>query len=386
MVRYLAISFSALVVFTFAFSGAVMAANPQIVNVAPLTTPGKAFKIGEPLGLAVVFSKSVYGFNIEDIISNGRVLSVEGQNRNYRIVVVPQQRLLTLDILADSARGSNRKGNDPIVNGPFIFDTKTSRILSGGRYSAFGVATAAALPAYGFAQQTTVAPALVQSAAPVAVAEVAGTEVANDPAAPKEIYQGTRFIMNVGTYSGGPSFINIESQTAANPTSGQEVTLGFETVKLFPNRKQLSGGFYLLTGYHRTLYAGGSGAVASTASYTAIPLEIGGGLHVRNYMSFSGGLITHIGGTYTHDGYINIGSIQESREFTTNLGNRVGFAMNVKFKYRKVGLNLRYVRFDLGNFNQDTRDLGLGGTSPSAITYSSSNFINSVGFFLSFNS
>lgn len=384
MVRYLTISFSALVVFTFAFSGAVMAANPQIVNVAPLTTPGKVFKIGEPLGLAVIFSKSVYGFDIEDIISNGKILSVEGQNRNYRIVVVPQARLLTLDILADSIKGSDDKGNDPIVNGPFIFDTQTSQILAGGQYNAFGVVTGAILPAYGFPQQ-------------IAPLDPVATEPAT--ASPNEVYQGVRFIMNAGIYSGGPSFINILDQTAAKPTSGEEVTLGFETVKLFPNRNQLSGGFYLLTGYHRTLYAGGSNELASTASYTAIPLEMGMGLHLRNFMSVSGGIITHIDGTYKHDGCLTFPTAaaqagsscisandNQNHEFTAKFGTGVGFAMNLKFKYRKVGFNLRYVRFDLGNFNQNTRDLGLGGITISDTTYSASNFINNIGFFISFNS
>ncbi|MBE8182843.1 MAG: hypothetical protein HAW61_04905, partial [Candidatus Portiera sp.] len=142
MARYLAVSFSTLIVTFFAFSGQALAANPQISNIFPLTPPGVKFPIGQPLGISVVFSRSVYGFNLADVVANGRVVSVEGYNRNYRIVVIPEQRLLTLEIFADSARDSNGKGNDPILNGPFIFDTENSRVLSGGQYNPFFVAAA----------------------------------------------------------------------------------------------------------------------------------------------------------------------------------------------------------------------------------------------------
>lgn len=377
MARYLAVSFSTLIVTFFAFSGQALAANPQISNIFPLTPPGVKFPIGQPLGISVVFSRSVYGFNLADVVANGRVVSVEGYNRNYRIVVIPEQRLLTLEIFADSARDSNGKGNDPILNGPFIFDTENSRVLSGGQYNPFFVAAAPVA-----VRQTRV----VKKKEPV----VEVKEKWNDAA------QGNRFLLTLGLYSGGPKFINIEKQTPAAPSNSVELILGFETVKLFPKSTTTSGGFYLLTGYHRTLYAGGRGSFAenggdaqTTASYTAIPLELGIGIHYRNFMSFNAGVISHLNGVYTHDGYLTIpGNIEPLKvDASANLVPQIGFAINWRFQSRKVGFNLRYVRMNLGRFTPATSQLGLSSqVSGSSRNYRTSNFFNSVGFFVNFNS
>lgn len=377
MARYIAISFSTFIVLFFTSLGNAFAANPQISNIAPLTSPGVKFPVGQPLGLSVIFSRNVYGFDIADVVTNGKVVSVEGANRHYRIVVIPNQRLLTLEIFADSARDINSKGNDPILNGPFIFDTENSRVLSGGQYNPFFIAAPIERQAAPVAKRV----AVVKEEVPVATA----------PAPKKqwnEAFQGYRFIMNLGVYSGGPKFINTRNQTPAKATSSQELTLGFETVHLFPKRKELSGGFYLLTGYHRTLYEGGSGTTETEASYTAIPLELGTGFHVRNYMTLGFGVVTHLSGSYAHEGPLTLAGATGSpfdTDFTANLNSQLGFAFNLNFRVRKFAFNFRYLRLPLGNFSDATNDLGLSGQGVSS-EYETSNFIDSAGFFIGFNS
>lgn len=373
MARYLAISFSTIIVTFFVFSGNAFAANPQIRSITPLTQPGVEFPLGQPLGLGVVFDRSIYGLNRADIITNGRVIRVEGSNSNYRIVVVPTQRLLSLDILADSARALNGKGNDLVPNGPFVFDTKTGQVLSGGGFgSAFGYA--------GYQQPEQ------EKAAPV--------KVAKEKRAWTDPYQGYRFIMNLGGYASGPAFINIAGQTSANAGASQELNLGFETSHLFPGSNSISGGFYLLTGYHRTLFEG----TGTEASYTAIPLEMGGGFHVRNVFTLGIGAITHLNGAYRHNGPVNFidqngrpllnpnTDQQYTVDTTANFNSQIGVALNLKFRVNKFALNFKYLRLPLGNFNDATNNLGLELDQSQQAAYQTSNFINSFGFFLGFNS
>lgn len=397
MARYIAISFSTLIVTFFVFAGNAFAANPQIQSIVPLAQPGVKFAIGQPLGLRVSFDRSVYGFNQLDIITNGRVATVEGGDKEYRVVVVPTERLLTIEILADSARSIRGKGNDPLDNGPFILDTETGQVLAGGGYSqVFGFNPALSpelyfqtLPLYQRqpVQQSVQQPVATQQAATQEAAPPE-TEVKAGPKEPWDnAFQGYRFIMNLGAYVDGPDFINIQNggadQTYATTGQSQEITLGFETVKLFPGQTSLSVGFFLLAGYHRTLYEGGTGEDETTASYTAVPVEMGMGFHVRNYMTMNFGLATHLSGAYTHEGPLMLGEERYDLDTTANFNPRLGFAFSLRFNIRKFGLNLKYLRLPLGNFNDATEDLGLEGVEAQ---YQTSNFINSLGLFLAFNS
>lgn len=398
MFRTLASKLTISIIILFSITGKVMA-NPTITYISPFIAGDGSYKIGQPLSISVVFSESVYGFNVNDIASNGQVLTVDGSNRNYRIVVVPRQRILTLEILADGAKGVSGEGNDPLIGGPFIFDTSKDKVLSyhhdrpsytsqnfipPAAYGPLQYSQPSFLPDFQYKKDIV---AIQQQSS---VARTVEKNVAKKPRRTSFVLNSrTRFILNLGIPPDASDFINHDTQTPAKPGTSQELNLGFETISPFRNRPDLGLGFYLTSGYYKTPYAGAI-TVAGTrrqtnAEYTAIPLEIGAGFHIQKFMTISAGLLTHINGKYSHSGYFlpETGGAREDTKFTANLENgSLGAVINLTFRYQHVGFSIKYTLIPLRNFTQTTRNLG----QPDSIEYQTINFIRGVGFYLSFNS
>ena len=352
-----------------------IAANPRITFISPYFDGQQGHKIGKPLGIAITFSESVYGFDANDIVSNGRILTVDGSNRNYRIVVIPTNKILVVDVLADGAKSIRAEGNDPIEGGPFIYNIETNTVLSRNYgYLAYIPIASGVYLANQFQQDQP-----VEQAQPVQQAQP-------EP----KIYEAgliTQFTMNIGFYGGGAPFINYNDQSLAKSKPTTEITTGFEIVKSFADTP-IKMGFYGHLGYQTTEYATGSNVaegLASKGRYTAIPLELGANLYFRDFVNIGVGAITHFNGNYNHKGSFTpiVGNPQDDLQVNAKLEDgATGVTINLGFVFKKVGFSLRYISLPLNNFSQDTRDLGYGAF----VNYETLNSINSAGFFFNFRS
>ncbi len=373
-----------------------IAANPRITFLSPYFA-GQANKIGKPLGLAITFSESVYGFDANDIVSNGRVLAVDGSNRNYRIVVVPSNKILVVDVLADGAKNIRAKGNDPIDGGPFIYNIETNTVLS-RNYGQIAYAPSGAyltnqfqpnqqyqqIPQYQQVQQYQQIPQAQ------AVQQIPQAQTASQtPTEPKTYKAGlaVKFMMNIGSYGGSAPFINRKSQSLATSQPTNEITTGVEIVKSFAN-SPIGVGFYSSIGYQITEYATGSNVaegLTAKGRYTALPLELGASAYFGNYVNLGFGVITHFNGVYSHEGSFDpiVGVAQDNLKADAKIDDgAIGATFNLGFVFNKIGFSLRYMSLPLKNFNQDSRSLGY----ETAVNYETLNSINSAGFFLNFRS
>ena len=372
-------------------------ANPTISYIAPVVIQGEASKIGQPLGVIVTFSESVHDFELNDIISNGQIIGLEGQNRQYRILVVPSQRILTMEILADSVKNIRGQGNEPLFGGPLIFDTQTNRILSNNHFASYAPigTTQFSLPFFAlpYNQVQVSAPQPAQPPpppAPVVVQEKIEEPV---PEPEPEEPRGTRirFLFNAGFLAGGADFTNRDGQTNAKAQGAPELSLGVDTVTNIGGNSIVGLGFYTTIGYHTNSYteSGGSQAIGT---YTAIPLELGGVFHIGNYMSIYAGILSHISPSYKHKGDFKfLGETSfNPREFEIKWKNPgIGGTLGLNFHYSKVGFTLKFSSINIGNDVTDSsRSLGL--TELAQVNtlggYQSLNFIQSVGFFVNFSS
>ena len=355
-----------------------IAANPRITFISPYFEGQQGNKIGKPLGLAITFSESVYGFDANDIVSNGRILTVDGSNRNYRIVVIPTNKILVVEVLADGAKSIRAEGNDPIEGGPFIYNIETNTVLSRN---------------YGYLAYAPIASRvyLANQFQPVQPAQPVQQVQPVQPVQPEpKTYEAgliTKFIMNVGFYGEGAPFINYKDQSLATSKPTTEITTGFEIVKSFATTP-ISIGFYSYVGYQITEYATGSNVaegLTSKGRYTAVPLEFGASLYLRDYVNLGVGAITHFNGNYNHQGSFTpiVGDPQDNLQVDAKLEDgAIGVTFNLGFVFKKVGFSLRYVSLPLKNFNQGARDLGYS----TFVNYETLNSINSAGLFINFRS
>ena len=366
-------------------------ARPEVVNLIPYIGPGQTVEIGRPLGIAVIFSEDIYGFDKNDVISNGKVLAVDGENRHYRIVVEPVDDILTLDILRDSAFSVNGEPNDPIRGGPFRFDLDTQTILSvhGFRRSLYGYPTA-----YRFGGGDLQVFPRGRSPSRQDVRQQGAQGTSSDLPTPLSEITGTQvdFLMHAGIYAGGALFLNRIGQTNALPGIGQEIWLGFETITPLRSNRNLGMGFYALTGYHRTPYDSISNAAAGTPPseglYTAIPLEMGMGLHVGQFMSMNLGILTHFSGEYEQNRLINTRTSPPSAitlpngRFEAKVANgAIGLGVSVTFKRGKLGLTLRYQNIQLEDFSSHSLQ-----NQPSIPNLETVNYISNLGIFFTVRS
>lgn len=363
-------------------------ANPRIVHIAPLIT-NAASKIGEPLGISVIFSENVYGFDKNDIIANGRILAVEGENKNYRVLIIPTQKILVVDILTDSVKNIRAQGNDPLAGGPFVYKLEGGRTLSTQNTNIpfTPYVPLAQTPAQTVPQAQVQTTSQVQSAAQVQAQSQTATIKEPKKRQTRDIKGGSKFTFNTGVYSGGASFINYNQQSFANPGNVNEITLGFESIIKIKNSPVFMS-IYGNTGYQLSRYSSGSNVDAgetSQGSYTAIPLEFGGNLYFTKNVNMGVGAITHLNGNYNHQGYFRAasgGSSNSLLDTNAKLENgALGIAINLGFVFNKVGFSFRYVSLPLKNFDESSRNLGFDN-----IIYQTSNTINHAGLFLNFRS
>ena len=322
--------------------------------------------VGTPVGISIVFSEPVYGFDPQDIITNGRVLAVEGSGTSYRVIVVPNSSPLVLDVLVDAVRNVRSQGNDPTPR-PLVFP--------------LGQGTA-----------PIAAPIDIQQASTRRQQRLARRQAAGQETSPLR----THFVMDLGINSQGPAFFNVGGQTDAGPGNAQELTLGFE-IRHRPGAWRPGMGYRLTLGYQQTVYNAGN---QPQGRYTAIPLLLGFNFYFNDYIALGLGGVYHFNGMYLHNGDFTFPNSPGSTGTLTktltvrNGANSFnsglpGLMVDLTFVYRKVGFLLRYVNLPLNGFGDTLllSDFDFGASPPPVDRDYQANFdINTFGFFIEFRS
>ena len=287
------------------------------------------------------FSEPVYGFTSQDIITNGRILAIEGSNAYYKVLIVPNTWPIILDILTDSVFNFRGQGNDPFPQPVVVSQSGEVLAFTGGELT------------------TKKPPPRKKNNKP----EPQKTR--------REIYAGsTEFVMDLGAYGQGPAFFHLNDQTDdAAPGSTTEITLGFEVRRGYKGWRP-GLGYKFMTGYQQTLYT-------DTSTYTAIPLLASLNFYFSNYVSLGFGMAAHFEGQYTHEGILELDPplpSGEGRVFTTGRtfnvvpgangldSNLPGAFVDLTFLYKHVGLVLRYLNLSLHSFENPlaVEDFGNG--------------------------
>ena len=350
-------------------------ANPRIIAMTLLDTRQQT-AVGSPVGLSVIFSEPVYGFGPQDIITNGRVLAVEGDGASYRVVIVPNNSPLVVDVLADAARNIRGQGNDP---------SPQPLVLPLGQ-------NPAVVP--------VVAPLNIQQRPTRRERRQARQQAATQPVAAQPRQEAppvrTHFVLDVGLNAQGPAFFNVEDQTEARPGNTPELTLGFE-IRHRPAAWRPGMGYRATLGYQQTLYNAGNEV---EGRYTAIPLMLGFNFYFSDYVGLGFGAIAHFNGMYIHNGPFafpnspgSTGTLSKTLRIT-NGGNSFdsglpGLFIDLTFVYKKVGFLLRYINLPLQGFadNIFLSDFDFGDNpTPTNRNFQTNFDIGTFGFFIEFRS
>ena len=332
--------------------GTYTSANPRIVDIQPILS-GPVILNNTPVRFSILFSEPVYGFEKEDLLSNGRVLTLEGRQTSYTVLIIPTESQLIIDILADAVRNINQKGNN-LLRFPFVWRLDDSAFSSTANFISPPKTPKQPPPK----PIKKAAPPTNKTDIPPITLQIEKNVVSPPQPKPKKPPStrslSAKFALNAGAYNDAPSFINIEEQTDIKPERTSELTLGFELFHR-PSLWRRGLGYFFLTGYQQSSY--GSTAETAEASYTAIPLEFGMNIYFNDYISTGFGGIVHFNGEYTHKG--NIGTILSFPDpiplSITNGANSFdagipGFIFDLNFDFRVIGFSFRFLSLPLQNY------------------------------------
>ncbi len=389
-------------------------AKPRIVQITPLI--GQPIVLNStPIRFSIVFSEPVFGFEKEDILTNGILLALAGREASYTALIIPTQRQLIIDLLVDSVHNINQEGNE-ILKPPFVWNLDNSPLPP---ITAFTPRTAAPLyyleypPYYGrplvhLIQVQSVQPPVAPAPQP-APPQPAPPQPEPPPPEPQPTPEPrvesipsieaeapaekrglqAKFIFNAGAYNGAPSFFNVEEQTAIEPEQTTEFNTGFE---LFyrPNVWRRGLGYFATIGYQESSYS--SSEPDSSASYTALPLEFGLNLYLSSHFSTSIGGVLHFNGEYKHKG--NVGeAFMFEEEVTLEVGDGAdsfgaglpGLILSLNYNYRAFSASLRFISLTLNDYDNidvltNPEFLRVPDSSED-INISTLNAIESIGIF-----
>lgn len=364
-------------------------ANPRITQITPLLSAPIVIN-STPIRFSMVFSEPVFGFEKDDILTNGRVLALSGRGASYTVLIIPTQNQLIIDIIADSVHNIDLRGNE-ILQPPFVWNLDNSppppitNFITRKGWPEFG----ASVPFYSQPQPIYIQPVSYQPQPEAAREATTAIE-------PQETSKGrkvrTKFVFNVGAYNDAPDFLNIEGQTAIEPERTDEFTTGIELFHR-PNFWKRGLGYFIAAGYQQSSYS--STQLDASASYTALPLEFGLNMYFNDYLSAGLGGIMHFNGEYNHKG--NIGEVLAiDEEVTLDVAGGAnsfdsgmpGLLVDLSLNYKVYGAALRFVSLPLKEYTNAHEILGnpdfqrtVGSTTNEEVRIHTLNAIESIGLF-----